>query len=104
MASEVILFEGEDLADKQMHYGGDVNIGPDGRIYLSTGDRLLGANAQSLTTTWGKMLRLNIDGSIPTEQPLLQPDHPQEPGHLGPRSAEPVQVHLPARDGPDVHR
>ncbi len=70
LASEVILFEGEDLADKQMHYGGDVNIGPDGRIYLSTGDRLLGANAQSLTTTWGKMLRLNINGSIPTSNPF----------------------------------
>ena len=70
LASEQVLFDGEDLADKQMHYGGDVNIGPDGRIYLSTGDRLLGANAQNLNTTWGKMLRFNRDGTIPTTNPF----------------------------------
>ena len=69
-ASEVVLMDLGDLQDKTMHYGGDINFGPDGKLYMSVGDRLLLSAAQRLDNTWGKMLRLNPDGSIPTTNPF----------------------------------
>jgi glucose/arabinose dehydrogenase len=70
-STEVVVWEGLDLEDKTMHYGGDINFGPDGKLYISTGDRLLGANGQNLNTTWGKMLRVNPDGTIPADNPFI---------------------------------
>lgn len=52
------------------HMGGALHFGPDGRLYASTGDNGNGANAQSMTTTFGKMLRLGDDGTIPTDNPF----------------------------------
>ena len=62
------------------------------------------ANAQSLATPLGKMLRINPDGSIPDRQPVLQPDHRLGPRHLGDGPAQPVHLRRPARHRPDVHQ
>ncbi|MDP9226079.1 MAG: PQQ-dependent sugar dehydrogenase, partial [Actinomycetota bacterium] len=68
--SELVLFDGEPLDDKTMHYGGGLWFGGDGKLYMTTGDRQLGLNAQSLSTTWGKILRINPNGTIPTDNPF----------------------------------
>ena len=52
------------------HVGGSINIGPDGKLYITTGDQLFGSNSQSLTNVWGKVLRINIDGTVPTDNPF----------------------------------
>jgi glucose/arabinose dehydrogenase len=52
------------------HNGGAIRFGPDGRLYVALGDDATSANAQSLTTVFGKILRLNDDGSIPTDNPF----------------------------------
>ena len=70
-ASERMVWEGLPLDDKTMHYGGGMWFGPDGKLYLSLGDRLLGPNAQNMNTQWGKILRLNPDGTIPTDNPFF---------------------------------
>jgi glucose/arabinose dehydrogenase len=51
------------------HNGGALHFGPDGKLYLAVGDHFDG-NSQSLTTLHGKILRLNADGSIPTDNPF----------------------------------
>jgi glucose/arabinose dehydrogenase len=73
-ASEEILIHldsliGGDGTFKTMHYGGDMEFGSDGKLYVSTGDLLIGANARSLNNRYGKILRYNPDGSIPTDNP-----------------------------------
>ncbi|EOD65744.1 PQQ-dependent sugar dehydrogenase [Amycolatopsis vancoresmycina] len=52
------------------HNGGRLRFGPDGKLYLSTGDGQNGAWAQDLTSLAGKVLRINPDGSIPSDNPF----------------------------------
>jgi len=49
------------------HNGGGLQFGPDGKLYVSVGDR--GGNPQTLTNFGGKILRFNADGSIPGDNP-----------------------------------
>ncbi len=69
--SEVPLLELSPLTTAFIHNGGALHFGPDGALYIATGDNADSANAQSLATTHGKILRINPDGSIPTDNPFL---------------------------------
>lgn len=67
--SEVRLFE-LDPNVAHYHIGGAIHFGADGKLYTSTGDNANGNNSSSLSTLHGKLLRLNADGSIPTDNPF----------------------------------
>ena len=69
--SEVVIFELDNLSTATNHNGGALNFGPDGKLYAAVGENADGANAQSLNTVLGKMLRLNADGTIPTDNPFF---------------------------------
>ena len=69
--SELVFFTTATIGDAQVnHLGGDLQFNQDGKLYLSVGDNLQPQNAQLLTSTFGKMLRFNPDGSIPTDNPF----------------------------------
>jgi glucose/arabinose dehydrogenase len=53
-----------------VHHGGRIKIGPDGKLYFSAGDAAIRENAQSLNNLNGKILRMNLDGSIPNDNPF----------------------------------
>jgi len=53
------------------HNGGAIHFGPDDKLYIATGDNANGANSQSLSNRLGKILRVNSDGSIPTDNPFF---------------------------------
>jgi glucose/arabinose dehydrogenase len=61
-----------------LHVGGSIAFGPDGKLYFAVGDNGNGDNAQDLSNPHGKILRLNKDGSIPTDNPFYG-----QPGKLG---------------------
>lgn len=63
------IFTG-DSADNNPHHGGRVSFGPDGRLYLSRGDALNSANAQDLTNTDGKILRMTSQGLFANNNPF----------------------------------
>ena len=96
----------DDMPAHDDHGGGRLLVGPDGKLYLTRGD--LGSNylanychanrAQDLPTAdavkardWstyqGKILRLNLDGSIPSDNPLLKGvrSHIYTYGHRNPQ-------------------
>jgi len=52
------------------HHGGRIKIGPDGKLYAATGDAATDPLiAQELESLGGKILRMNLDGSIPEDNP-----------------------------------
>src|SRR5262249_35077449 len=53
------------------HNGGPMAFGPDGELYIAVGENANSANAQSLATNLGKVLRLNPDGSVPADNPFV---------------------------------
>lgn len=75
-ASEEVLVHLDPLTDTagafaSSHYGGDMEFGADGKLYVSTGDLYQAANGQSLATLHGKILRYNPDGTIPSGNPYV---------------------------------
>jgi glucose/arabinose dehydrogenase len=67
--SEVLIFRLNDQS-AQNHLGGALDFGKDGKLYVSTGDNATPVNAQRLTNLFGKVLRINKDGTIPTGNPF----------------------------------
>ena len=55
----------------QYHIGGTIRFGNDGKLYVSIGDNGTPSNAQSLSNPFGKILRLNKDGTIPSDNPFV---------------------------------
>jgi len=68
--SELILLELNNLTSATNHNGGALHFGADGKLYIATGDNATGSNAQVLTNLHGKILRINKDGTIPTDNPF----------------------------------
>ena len=72
---EQILLELEDMQGSVYHSGGALVFGNDGKLYIGVGDnggRPFGKNAQRLTTVFGKILRINPDGSTPIDNPFYK--------------------------------
>lgn len=62
------------------HNGGNIAFGPDGKLYLTMGDLATPSNSQDLDSFAGKVLRLNPDGSAPTDNPFYDTGSPGSPG------------------------
>ncbi len=69
--SEVQLLNLPSLSSASNHNGGAIHFGTDGKLYIAVGDNANSANSQPLTTTLGKILRINADGSIPADNPFV---------------------------------
>ena len=61
------------------HYGSRLLFAPDGRLFVSLGDRAARGDAQKLGSTHGKILRLESDGSAPADNPFAST--PGAPAH-----------------------
>jgi glucose/arabinose dehydrogenase len=79
--SLMVLLDGI-RTDNGNHDGGVLRIGPDGKLYVGVGDTGLGDNfggpgdptnpyAQDTNEINGKVLRLNLDGTIPADNPFF---------------------------------
>lgn len=70
-----VAFIDQTLLDKisggQIHNGGRIKIGSDNKLYIATGDAGNSALSQDLTSTGGKILRIELDGKIPKDNPFI---------------------------------
>lgn len=63
-----VLVDG--VAGSNNHNGGRVKLGPDGKLYWTMGDAQNTRFSQNVSSLNGKILRLNPDGTIPSDNPF----------------------------------
>ncbi|WP_428324722.1 PQQ-dependent sugar dehydrogenase [Nitrosopumilus sp.] len=68
LTDEKVLLEG--IPGAPYHDGGRIKFGPDGMLYVTTGDATEPDLSQNLNSVAGKILRINSDGTIPEDNPF----------------------------------
>ncbi|MEL7671387.1 PQQ-dependent sugar dehydrogenase [Methanobacterium sp.] len=58
------------IPNAQFHNGGRLKFGPDGKLYATTGDATNNQSAQDINSLGGKILRINKDGTVPSDNPF----------------------------------
>ena len=78
----------------RFHAGCRLGFGPDGKLYITTGDATNRRLAQQLGSLAGKTLRLNDDGTIPKDNPFVgRKGARPEIWSLGHRNAQGIDWH-----------
>jgi glucose/arabinose dehydrogenase len=68
--SALTLLELESLVNTN-HNGGALHFGADGKLYVAVGNDAINSNSQTLSNLKGKILRLNSNGSVPSDNPFV---------------------------------
>jgi glucose/arabinose dehydrogenase len=69
-----VIFRQMPTFDSDYHFGSRIVFAPDGKLFLTLGERAVpGARekSQDLNTHFGKVVRLNPDGSVPDDNPFV---------------------------------
>ena len=69
--SEVVILDLNNLSSATNHNGGAIHFGPDGKLFIAVGENANGTNSQTLGNLLGKVLRINADGTIPSDNPFF---------------------------------
>ena len=57
--------------DRDFHIGGSLNISNDGKLLLSIGDGFIAQQSSDVSNVFGSIVRVNLDGSIPDDNPYV---------------------------------
>lgn len=71
------IFQVAQTYDGDKHYGSSLAFGPDGKLYITIGERSdkpKRPDAQNLGTHHGKVIRINADGTVPQDNPFVGRD------------------------------
>ena len=72
-----VIFRARPTYDGELHFGSRLAFGPDGKLFVTLGDRSdapMRPQAQQLDSHMGKILRINPDGSAPEDNPFAGQD------------------------------
>jgi aldose sugar dehydrogenase len=86
-----VIFRQEPSASGGLHFGSRLALAGDGTLFVTLGERFQRDYAQDLSRHWGKVIRINPDGSAPKDNPFAGRDRAQPEiwsyGHRNPQSA-----------------
>jgi glucose/arabinose dehydrogenase len=89
-----VLFAQDRKIDNRYHFGGRIAFDPDGRLFLTTGERFLFSPAQDLSDHLGTTVRIERDGDIPQDNPFVGRDDARDAiWSYGHRNIEGAAVH-----------
>jgi glucose/arabinose dehydrogenase len=60
----------DNIPASSIHNGTRLAISPDKKLYITSGDASVSTRAQDKTSSAGKIQRINLDGSIPADNPI----------------------------------
>ena len=66
-----VLFSQTEKTDSSRHFGSRIAISPANRLFLTIGDRGDKARAQDPFDHAGSIIRLNLDGTVPVDNPFI---------------------------------
>jgi glucose/arabinose dehydrogenase len=69
-----VIWRQEPKAGAGIHWGSRLVFRPDGTLFVTLGDRSARDRVQDLTSTIGKIVRINADGSVPRDNPFVGRD------------------------------
>ena len=75
-----VIFRQEPKVSGPNHFGGRIVFAPDGKLFLTTGERYKFEPAQDLSGHLGKIVRINPDGSVPPDNPFQRASDPRAAG------------------------
>jgi len=84
LGEPVVLLD--NIPANTIHDGGRLRFGPDGLLYITTGDASNGTLAQDVASLAGKILRVNPDGTTPRTNPFSSPVYSY--GHRNPQGID----------------
>ncbi|MFC0523580.1 PQQ-dependent sugar dehydrogenase [Pontibacillus salicampi] len=74
----------DQIPGDSIHNGGRLEMGPDQKLYVSVGDAAKQSSAQDKNTLSGSILRMNMDGTVPSDNPFDQ-SYVYSYGHRNPQ-------------------
>ena len=66
-----VIFRQEPAASGGLHFGSRLAFAKDGTLFVTLGERFQRDYAQDLSRHWGKVIRINPDGSVPRDNPFV---------------------------------
>lgn len=69
-----VIFRQRPKVDGGNHFGSRLAFSPDGKLFVTLGERFTFDPAQDLSNDLGKIVRINPDGSIPEDNPFVGQD------------------------------
>ncbi|GIG55125.1 PQQ-dependent sugar dehydrogenase [Demequina activiva] len=70
LSSEFVVWEDTTGYTSCCHYGGGLDFGPDGNLWLTVGDKFVGDRAADLQDASGSVIRVEPDGDVPPDNPF----------------------------------
>jgi aldose sugar dehydrogenase len=89
-----VIFRQEPKVQGGNHFGSRLAFSPDGKLFITLGERFTFAPAQDLTNDLGKIVRINPDGSVPKDNPFVgRTDARPEIWSYGHRNPQGAAIH-----------
>jgi glucose/arabinose dehydrogenase len=87
------IFRQEPAASGENHFGSRLAFAPDGKLFITLGERFDMQEAQDPANHLGTIVRLNPDGSIPDDNPFVGREGADEIWSYGHRNVQSAAIH-----------